>query len=52
MFGWLKKKKDDKPVKAVEEEEIDDKELEKEGIDPMENIPDEPAKEEALTDFS
>ena len=52
MFGWLKKKKDDKPVKGVEEEEIDDKELEKEGIDPMENIPDEPAKEEALTDFS
>jgi len=35
MFGWLKKKKDNKPVKGVEEEVIDDNELEKEGIDPV-----------------
>lgn len=52
MFGWLKKKKDNQPVKGVEEEVIDDKELEKEGIDPVDQLPDEPAKEEALTDFS
>ena len=52
MFGWLKKKKDSKPVKGVEEEVIDDNELEKEGIDPVDQIPDEPAKEEVLTDFS
>lgn len=36
MFGWLKKKKDDKPVKGVDEDDKDDKELEQEGIDPIE----------------
>lgn len=36
MFsGWFKKKnKDEKPPKGVEADEIDDEELEKEGIDP------------------
>lgn len=37
MFGWFsKKKKDSKPPKGVDEDQKDDSELEKEGIDPME----------------
>lgn len=53
MFGWFgKKKKDEKTAKAVDEDTVDDQQLEKEGIDPTADIPDEPAVEEALTDFS
>ncbi|KAL4463958.1 hypothetical protein ABPG74_005895 [Tetrahymena malaccensis] len=52
MFSWFKKKPQEKPPKEVEEDIKDDSELEKNGIDPIDQIPDEPAKEEVLTDFS
>ncbi|EGR28111.1 oxysterol binding, putative [Ichthyophthirius multifiliis] len=50
MFGWFAKKKI--PEQSVQEDVIDDKELEINGIDPVDQIEDIPSKEEALTDFS
>lgn len=52
MFGWLGKKKESKSIpKEVEIDNKEDSEIEKEGIDPIDTIPDEPATGEQLSDF-
>jgi len=53
MFGWIWKKKDNQQEAEIPpEEEVNEKELEEKGFDPVEAVPDIPSKEEAITDFN